>query len=63
MEDAGRLDEYDFNEVIINEGDYVKIKTKEGQTIGNSKYKKYDNYHVYFFDSETNTLYYIHSNI
>ena len=63
MEKAGRLDEYDFNESIINEGDYVKIKTKEGQPIGNSKYKKYDNYHVYFFDSETNTLYYIHSNI
>ena len=58
-----QLDEYDFNESIINEGDYVKIKTKEGQPIGNSKYKKYDNYNVYFFDSETKTLYYIHSNI
>ena len=63
MKAAERLDEYDFDDKIINEGDYVKIKTKEGQPIGNSKYKKYDNYHVYFFDSETNTLYYIHSNI
>lgn len=63
MEAAGRLDEYDFDQSIINEGDYVKIKTLEGQPIGNSKYKKYDDYSVYFFDSETKTLYYIHSNI
>ena len=63
MSELSRLDEYDFDENIINEGDYVMIITKEGQKIGNSKYKKYDNYSVYFYDVETNTLYYIHSNI
>ena len=63
MEAASRLDEYDFDGSIINEGDYVRIVTKEGQPIGNSYYKKYDNYNVYFFDTETKTLYYIHSNI
>ena len=63
MESESRLDDYDFDDSIINEGDYVRIVTKEGQPIGNSYYKKYDDYHVYFFDIETKTLYYIHSNI
>lgn len=63
MEMSDRLDEYDFDERIINEGDYIRIKTKEGEKIGNSKYQKYDNYTVYYFDIETLTLYYIHSNI
>lgn len=60
---SSRLDEYDFYDSMINEGDYVRIKTKEGEKIGNSQYNKYDNYSVYFFDIETLTLYYIHSNI
>ena len=53
--------DFDIND--INEGDYVKIKTKEGQKIANGKYETYDNYSVYFFDIETLTLYYIHNNI
>lgn len=63
MESADRLSEFDFDINDINEGDYVKIKTKEGQKIVNGKYEKYDNYSVYFFDIETLTLYYIHNNI
>ena len=55
--------EYDFDINLITEGDYVKIKTKEGKEIGNSKYGKFDDYSVYFFDAETLTLYYIHNNI
>lgn len=64
MKAAGRLDEYDFDENIINNGDYVKIKTREGEPIGNGEYKfeKYYDYDVYFFDSENKTLYYIHHN-
>lgn len=58
-----RLNEYDFDTNAISEGDYIKIITKEGQKIGDSKYDKYDNYSIYFFDIETLTLYYIHSNI
>lgn len=46
-----------------NEGDYARIATKEGEKIGDSKYQKYDNYSIYFFDTETLTLYYIHNNI
>ena len=60
---ADRLSEFDFDINNINEGDYVKIKTKEGQKIANGKYETYDNYSVYFFDIETLTLYYIHNNI
>ena len=63
MKSLNRLNEYDFDTKIINEGDYVKIKTKEGQSIGNSRYDKYNNYSIYFIDTDTLTLYYIHSNI
>lgn len=63
MRVCNRLDEYDFDESIINEGDYIRIKTKEGQKIGDSKYEKYENYSIYYFDLETLTLYYIHNNI
>ena len=63
METINRLNEFDFDINDINEGDYVKIKTKEGQKIANGTYEKYDNYSVYYFDIEKLTLYYIHNNI
>ena len=62
MDAENRLNEYKFDINIINEEDYVMIKTKEGKKVGNLQYGKYDNYSVYLFDSETLTLYYIHSN-
>ena len=51
-----------FDYEIIDENDYVRIKTSEGEPIGDREYGKYDNYDVYFFDVESLTLYYIHSN-
>ena len=65
MATAERLDEYDFSPTCISVGDYVLIETKEGQPIGSGgrQYGKYDNYSVYFFDTESLTLYYIHNNI
>lgn len=51
---SDRLDQYDFDDGIINEGDYVRIEDKDSQ---------YGDYSVYFFDIETLTLYYIHNNI
>ena len=36
---------------------------REGKPIGDGAYSKYDYYNVYFFDSQTTTLYYFHSNI
>lgn len=63
MEAQQRLDEYTFDETCISEGDYCFVKTLEGQPIAGGAYGKYDNYTVYCFDSESLTLYYIHSNI
>lgn len=63
METENRINEYSFDESCISEGDYCFIKTKEGQRIGSSTYGKYDFYSVYFFDTESLTLYYIHTNI
>ncbi len=60
MKIADRLNEYDFDISIINEGDYFKVETQEGSQAGNDKY---DNYSMYFFDVETLTLYYMHNNI
>lgn len=58
-----REDEYDFDKSWITVGDYVYIDDKEGESIGESRYMKYQNYNVYFYDIETHTLYYIHNNI
>ena len=60
---SNRSDEYDFSESSITQGDYVFIKTKEGEKIGDTYYEKFDSYSVYFYDIEKHTLYYIHSNI
>ena len=61
---SGWLEEvYDFNTDCITNGDYFLIKTLEGKPIGDSYYEKFDNYSVYFFDTETCILYYIHNNI
>lgn len=58
-----RLDQYSFDDSCISTGDYYFIRTKEGQSVGNGKYRRFDNYSVYFFDVDTLTLYYIHNNI
>lgn len=65
MEVEQRLDEYDFDADCITSGDYVHIETKEGTPIGasESKYEKFDSYTVYYFDTESSTLYRIHNNI
>ena len=49
---------YDFKRDIIDTDDYFYIENDE--TIEEHKYWDYD---VYFFDVETRTLYFIHSNI
>ena len=55
-------DKYDFRDDCIDTEDYFYIENKDNC----EKYKhydKYDAYNVYFFDVQTMTLYYIHSNI
>lgn len=63
MTSADRIEEYDFDDSCISVGDYFYIKTKEGEAIGNSEYEKFDNYSVYFYDTQSSTLFYIHANI
>ena len=54
---------YDFDISNIKINDYYYIKDKEGQPIGESIYKKYESYDVYYVDMENYILYFIHSNI
>ena len=56
---------YHFDKTCIDVSDYVYIDTKEGDPIGNGghTYRKFDHYNVYFFDLDSWTLYYFHSNI
>ena len=56
-------DKYDFTYECVDTSDYFYIENKDTC----EKYKnypdKYAAYNVYFFDVQTKTLYYIHSNI
>ena len=63
MEIEDRLEEYDFDDRCITEGDYVFIKTKAGEPIGTDGhvYGKYDFYTVYYFDVDSCVLFYIHN--
>lgn len=54
---------YHFDKTVIDEQDYFYLETKEGTPIGNTTYRKFDNYTLYLFDVQTKTLYYFHSNI
>lgn len=55
LENQNRLNEFDFDNNYINEGDYIRIVDKSEDD--NNRI----NYSIYFFDVETLTLYYIHN--
>ncbi len=54
---------YRFSRDDIDESDYLYISYRCGEPTGEGVYAKYDSYNVYFFDSQTATLYYFHNNI
>lgn len=54
---------YHFSRADIDESDYLYISDRDGEAIGDGVYSKYDSCNVYFFDSQTTTLYYFHNNI
>lgn len=54
---------YDFDKTVVTEGDFFYIETKYGEPIGHETYGKFDNYSVYYFDVDTQILYYFHNNI
>ena len=53
---------YDFDRSLIDCEDYLYIETEwfDSSDDGNAVFASYD---VYFFDVQTNTLYYFHNNI
>lgn len=53
MNAQDRLNEYDFDESLINENNYFKI-------LESSTNKKFYNYTVYIFDTSEHLLYYLH---
>ena len=63
MKAEDRLAEYDFDPACISAGDYWYLEDKEGKRIGDSRYKKYEDYTLRLYDTETDTLFYIHNNI
>lgn len=60
---SGRTGEWEFDPGCVSPGDFVRVSTKEGEPIGEYRYGVFDDYSVYFFDSDALVLYYIHSNI
>lgn len=63
MEMDERSEEFDFDSSCMNEGDFYRILSAEGESVEDLKFGKYDDYTVYYFDTETLTLYYIHTSI
>ncbi len=61
---GGELEEnYDFDKTIVTEGVFFYIESKDGEPIGQGTYGKFDNYSVYYFDVDTQILYFFHNNI
>ena len=56
------VENYDFDRSIIDHEDYLYIESEKYDPWddGNMVFASYD---VYFFDTQTNTLYYFHNNI
>ena len=48
--------QYDFDRSVISDADYLYI-------YDNPAYSEFGCYTVYYFDTETNTLYYFHNNL
>ena len=51
---------YDFDRSLIDSEDYLYIDSEKHTDNG---YTVFLYYHIYFFDTQTNTLYYFHNNI
>lgn len=52
---------YDFDKSIIDESDFFYIENENENSA--EAWIKYSNYDLYFFDVQSNTLYYFHNNI
>ena len=59
MNAQNRLEEYDFNENIIDENDYFIIYDKNNRNYG-KKYTKFYYYTLYLYDTSSHILYVLH---
>lgn len=53
---------YDFDRSAIDDGDYYYIDGRYSETLSDIDYNDQSLYDIYFFDMQTNTLYYFHNN-
>ena len=53
---------YDFDRYLIDDEDYLYIYSEQGDPWEDGNIVLY-NYDIYFFDTQSNTLYYFHNNI
>lgn len=54
---------YDFDRSIIDSEDYLYIESKQYNDPWDDGNMVFASYNIYFFDIQTNTLYYFHNNI
>ena len=59
MNKQNRLNEYDFNDNIIDENDYFMLFDKSNRNFG-KKYAKFYYYTLYFYDTSLHILYVLH---
>lgn len=62
MDASNRLDEYDFDENIIDNNDFYLLYDKSNNK-DSIEYKKFEYFTVHFYDVNNHVLYYIHANI
>lgn len=55
--------DFDFSKKIIDENDYFFISNNENKESYKIHKNKLDAFDIYFFDTKTDTLYFMHSNI
>ncbi len=60
MDKQNRLQEYDFNENIIDESDYFILFDKNNRNFGKN-YAKYYYYTLYFYDTSSHILYVLYN--
>ncbi len=60
MDKQNRLQEYDFNENIIDESDYFILFDKNNRNFGKN-YAKYYYYTLYFYDTNSHILYVLYN--
>lgn len=62
MDACDRLNVYDFDENIIDSNDFCVLYDKSNYN-NSIEYKKFEDFTIHFYDTNSHILYYIHANI